>query len=602
MLVGPEAPLPEVVRRRVRGVAITLVIAALMLVVSGCGGTQKNPAPPPPPAITVSTLVPSFVVAGGTNFSLFVNGSGFTSSSVVLWSGNAVPTTFGTSAILTASISSALIAAPGTVTITVNDSSPGATSNAVPFGIASPAAATAGVIQLITVAPDGSAADGDSLVAPAISADGRFVAFQSAATNLVSGPASGFQDIYLRDTCLGSAPPGCTPGTARISVTSTGLPTNGHSRNSAISAAGRFVVFDSSATNILPGTTVCGGTACVFLRDTCSGAAAGCSPGTILISVAMDGTTANGGSPSISADGRFVAFDSSSTNVVPGDSNGAEDVFVRDTCFGASGACTPHTSLVSVSSTGAQGNTDSHTSAASATGRFVVFQSFASNLVANDTNAQPDVFVRDTCAEAASPCIPSTTRVDVATDGTQSNNSIFPTTPSITADGRLTAFASNATNLVSSNVVSGNVYARDTCAGAPAGCTPATTLISLANDGSLGNCASPSQGQSISANGRFVAFDSIATNLVPGDTFPACGFEDIFVRDTCFAASPGCLPSTVRVSVANNPNPQTQANAFSGFPAITADGHYLVFLSAATNLLPEATNGHRMVFLAKTGF
>jgi len=105
----------------------------------------------------------------------------------------------------------------------------------------------------------------------------------------------------------------------------------------------------------------------------------------------------------------------------------------------------------------------------------------------------------------------------------------------------------------------------------------------------------------MTASGRFVAFDSIATNLVPGDTFTACSFEDVFVRDTCFAALAGCTPSTVRVSVTNTPFPQSPGNAPSGQPAISADGHYVVFLSSATNFTSTA-NTHSMVYLAKTGF
>jgi hypothetical protein len=156
--------------------------------------------------------------------------------------------------------------------------------------------------------------------------------------------------------------------------------------------------------------------------------------------------------------------------------------------------------------------------------------------------------------------------------------------------------------LVSQNVNGkGNVYVRDTCTGAPAGCVPTTSLASLANDGTVANCGSPSQGVSMSSDGRFVAFDSIATNLVPGDGFPACSFEDVFVRDTCFGVTTGCVPSTVRVSVTNQPNPETPGFSISGYPAISGDGHYIVFLSASTNFF-AGTNGNQMVFLAKTGF
>jgi hypothetical protein len=194
--------------------------------------------------------------------------------------------------------------------------------------------------------------------------------------------------------------------------------------------------------------------------------------------------------------------------------------------------------------------------------------------------------------------------VDVTASGAQPDKSVLNSViPAISGDGRVVAFGSSTTNLVSLNVGNpGNVYVRDTCTGAAPGCAPTTNAVSLANDGSVANCGSPSQGLTMSSNGRFVSFDSIATNLVPGDTFPACGFEEIFVRDTCFGVASGCAPSTVRVSVTNSPNPETQANDISGYPAISGDGHYVVFLSAATNLVPGGTNGHDMVFLAKTGF
>jgi hypothetical protein len=128
----------------------------------------------------------------------------------------------------------------------------------------------------------------------------------------------------------------------------------------------------------------------------------------------------------------------------------------------------------------------------------------------------------------------------------------------------------------------------------------ATTLASLGNDGSVGN--NGSSNQSMSNTGRFVAFSSLSSNLVPGDTFPAGGFKDIFVRDTCFGVSSGCVPSTVRVSVTTPPL-SAQADDISDYPSISGDGHYVVFLSAAKNLIAGAPgNGHAMVYLAKTGF
>jgi len=589
-----------------------LTLVALALMAWGCGGGQSTGPPPPPPKIALNNLAAyysvtsqmnlTYAIAGEGAFTLLANGSGFTPTSVIEWNGTPLATSFGDSSDLAAAASASLIATPGTVSVTVSDSSSGATSNAVPFGIASPAAATAGVIQLITIALDGTPANANSLVAPSINSDGRYVAFQSAATNLVAGPASGFQDIYLRDTCLGSsAPPGCTPSTTRISVTYDGSPTNFHSYDSSVSADGRFVAFDSEATNILPNTESCGNT-CAFLRDTCNGAPAGCVPATTLISVATDGTTAGGANPSMSAGDEFVAFNSNATNIVEEATNGVGDAFVRDTCFGAQAGCTPSSTLVSVPSTGAQaGNARSGLPAISSTGRFIAFQSWATNMVPNAT-VVPGDFWRDTCIGAPQPCTPSTIRVDVAAGGSQPNNDVFNNSiPAISSDGRLVSFSSTATNLVPTNVGGmGNIYVRDTCTAAPAGCVPTTSLVSLGNDGSPGNSSSGNQG--MSTDGRFVAFASLASNLVPGDTESAGGFRDIFVRDTCFGVASGCVPSTVRVSVTNAPNPETQANNISDYPAISGDGHYVVFLSSATNLVPGGTNGYGMVFLAKTGF
>jgi Tol biopolymer transport system component len=131
-------------------------------------------------------------------------------------------------------------------------------------------------------------------------------------------------------------------------------------------------------------------------------------------------------------------------------------------------------------------------------------------------------------------------------------------------------------------------------------CTPSTVIASLGNDGSISNAGE--NHPSISATGRFVAFASLASNLVPGDTFPINGWKDIFVRDTCFGAPASCTPSTVRVSVSNAAGFAVQSNGINDYPQISKDGHYVVFLSASTNYLSTPGNGYDMVFLAKTGF
>jgi Tol biopolymer transport system component len=248
-------------------------------------------------------------------------------------------------------------------------------------------------------------------IQPAISADGRFVAFTSDASNLVPGLKYG-TDVFVRDRLARV--------TRLVSVGAAGEG-NDYSTEPAISPDGRFVAFSSLATNLVPGVSEGN----VFVRDLLAGV-------TQVVSVGAAGR-ATGGSftPSISAGGRFVAFASAASNLVPGDTNGAWDVFVRDRLAGV-------TRRVSVASNGRQGNGTSDWPAISADGRYVAFNSAASNLVASDSNDALDVFVRDRLAGL-------TRRVSVGAAGQANGDSFQPT---ITADGRSVAFHSIASNLV----------------------------------------------------------------------------------------------------------------------------------------------------------
>lgn len=595
-----------------------ILIAILFLAAAGCGGSAGSGGggggtkPPPTEKITLdpgiftsygegNPLNNVFAIAGQAGFTLQTSGTGFVSTDVLEWNGTPLPTVSSDSQDIFATVSAPLIAQPGTVTLQVKDTATGVVSNTEPFGIASPAALTAGVVQLITIAQDGSPANDETLVPPAISATGRFVSFQDKATNLAPGPASGKAEIYERDTCIG-APQGCVPSTIRITVTSDGSAVNDHSRRSAVSADGRYVAFDSQATNLLPNTGICGPPMmCVFLRDTCIGAAS-CTPSTRVISVAIDGSVSTGEVDSISPDDRYVAFDSPATNIVAGDTYGkTAQQYVRDTCNGAPPGCTPSTIAVSLSSSGAFGNSTSYDAAPSSNERYIAFLSGSTNFAPGTPGDSLHLFLRDTCI-GASGCTASTTQEDLAPDGYPPNwatDNGQP--PAISSDGSVIAFASGASNLVSTTLgATINVYARTTCVADAANCTPLTSLVSLGNDGSIPN--SPSANVSISSNGRFVAFMSLASNLVPGDVDGPGATQDIFVRDTCYGAPAGCTPSTVRVSVAISQGIGTQANQGCDYPKMSADGHYVIFMSAATNFLPGAGNGHTMVYLAKTGF
>ena len=343
----------------------------------------------------------------------------------------------------------------------------------------------------------------------------------------------------------------------RVSVAGDGTQGDGDSLVPSLSADGRFVAFESGARNLAPGDA--NGATDIFVHDRQSGA-------TELVSVADGGGGGNRDSldPSLSADGRIVIFRSNADNLVPGDANGTTDLFVRDLQAGT-------TELVSVASDGTQANTYSFESSLSADGRFVAFRSLADNLVPGDANDATDILVRDLQAG-------TTELASVAGDGTQANNNALD--PSLSADGRFVAFYSLADNLVPGDANGAyDVFVHDRQTGG-------TELVSLAGDGSQGN--GNSYQTSLSANGRFVAFISEADNLVPGDTN---GIADIFVHDRQTGA-------TERVSVAGD---GTQGNRDSFTPSLSADGKLVAFESLADNLVPGDTNDAFDVFVAEVG-
>jgi archaellum component FlaF (FlaF/FlaG flagellin family) len=268
-----------------------------------------------------------------------------------------------------------------------------------------------------SVAWDGSQGNGNCSV-PSMSADGRFVSFQSASANLVVGDTNGKLDVFVRDRL--------TAATNIVSVASGGIVQgNSDSYNSALSADGRYVVFDSQATNLVAGDT--NAASDVFVRDRLTGT-------TTRVSITSGGVQANNATvfPKISADGRYVVFASYASNLVPGDANGSEDVFVRDTLFGT-------TTLVSVTSAGVQGTGPSADAVICPDGHSVAFGSDAPNLVSGDTNAMSDTFVHNMLTGV-------TSRISVPPSGGQQNASSMA--PDISADGRYVSFSSYSTNLV----------------------------------------------------------------------------------------------------------------------------------------------------------
>jgi len=380
----------------------------------------------------------------------------------------------------------------------------------------------------------------------AISADGRFVAFQSASTDLVASDTNGCEDVFLRDRDSGV--------TRRISLATDGTQGNQNSADPAISADGRFVAFASLSGNLVPFDT--NQHTDVFVRDRLAGTLE-------LVSVSSTGVQGNVYSwfPSISADGRYVAFSSRSINLVPGETNGSiEDIFVRDRQAGT-------TERVSVDSGGILGNLPSLFPSISADGRYVAFTSQATNLVPGDRNGEIDVFVHDRQTG-------TTVRASVDSSGVQADTE--SNAPQISADGRFVVFWSPATNLVPGDTNScSDVFVRDLQG-------ETTERVSI-NTGE-GQANLPSGSASISGDGRLVAFWSRATNLIPNNwTFQ----EQVYVRDRLLGTT----------EMASLDSAGTQANHHCADPSISDDGRWVAFRGLATNLVPDDTNGTFDIFV-----
>ncbi len=343
-----------------------------------------------------------------------------------------------------------------------------------------------GAITRVSVATGGIQSNGDSSV-PSISADGRYVAFQSPAGDLVTGDTNSAFDVFVHDRN--------TQATTRVSVNSSGGQADSGSYTAAISGDGMFVAFSSDATNLVPGDT--NGATDVFVHDRTSGA-------TTRVSVATGGIQSGGGmKPFLSTDGRYVAFESSATDLVTGDTNGVSDIFVHDRLTGT-------TTRVSVALGGVQATGGSYDPSISGDGRYVAFYSFAADMVVYDTNGVSDVFVYDRNTQ-------TTAMVSINTDGTEGNGPSGD--PSISADGKCIAFASLATNLGSGDtngVKDIFLYGRT---------SGVTTRVSVGTGGT--EATGQSSNPSVSGDGRKVAFSSQADDLVPGDG-NAC--DDVFVH------------------------------------------------------------------------
>ncbi len=380
---------------------------------------------------------------------------------------------------------------------------------------------------------------------PVVSADGRFVAFDSTASDLVPDDTNNARDVFVKDLRTGTL--------ERVSVGVGGLQGDGDSELPAISDDGRFVAFRSLA-NLTPGLNL---VSQVFVRDREAGTTELVSRSTI----GATGDLASASTVAISGDGRFVAFASEARNLVPEDvgfDNNIVDIFLRDRLTGT-------TERVSRGLGNTQPDNNSQQPGVSDDGRYVVFLSVASNLVAGSAGYAVYAYDRT---------LGTTELVSVDPTGGPANH--VSAQPRISGDGRVVAFLSMASNLVpgdTNNLF--DVFVRDRS-------VARTERLTLGTAGQQTNGASADI--DLSRDGRFVSFISAATNLVPNDTNDA---QDAFVHDRHTRV-------THRISLTPL---HTEANADSHWTTISNGGRVVAFGSTATNLAPDDTNASQDVFV-----
>lgn len=403
--------------------------------------------------------------------------------------------------------------------------------------------------ELVSADALGQVANGDSW-RPDGSLDLRFVVWGSKASNLVANDANGVVDVFLRDRATGV--------TTRMSEGPGGTEANGASQLPKVSGAGRYVSFMSLASNL--GASDVNGTWDVYLVDRANATITRAS--TSLGGGETDGTSfANG----FSGDERWMAISSLATNLVANDTNAARDLFVRDLVAGGPWI------RVSTDALGNEGDGPTIRSTFSYDGRFIAFESWAANLVAGDTNGQMDVFVRDLVSGVV-------TRESVGNGGIESDG--ISDGPWISGDGRWVGFASYATTFVAGDQNNASeVFVRDRELGV-------TSLISVPLAGPVPNLDSHLPG--LSFDGRFVSFNSMASDLIVGDTN---GVGDVFLADRATGV-------ITRVSLVPPALGGGEGDGLSIFPILSRTGDAVVYESSATNFAPPDANGVRDIFVS----
>lgn len=442
-----------------------------------------------------------------------------------------------------------------------------------------------GVTHLVSASRRGEPGDAASNSA-SISGDGRFVAFESNAENLVSsktyegedissGDLSGY-DVFVADRARHTL--------QAVSVAPSGGPANGESGVAFMSGNGRYVAFESLASNLVKGDT--NGAADVFVRDlvthrtelvsvTSSGAQQQLDPVAKLEDPSRLGCSCYM-FPTLSYDGRYVAFSSSASNLVAGDHNNAVDVFVRDRKKG-------RTERVSVDSSGREQETNAGDSSENARflnpsisgdGRFVSFRSSAGNLARDDNNRSYDMFVHDRVTRTTERITSAPGPANVEDDDQPYYVQPDPgVSKALSFDGRYVAFSASPLPTVGPSEVHIFVYDRK---------TGRTKQVDVSSSGQRGEYGPGDSARSpaVSADGRYVAFLSAASNLVAGDEN---GATDVFVHDQKTA-------TTIRLTGAPAAGEGPCEDCGSSRPSISADGSIVAFESTLVNaaLAPDS--------------
>ncbi|MCB2188334.1 MAG: hypothetical protein KQJ78_18090 [Deltaproteobacteria bacterium] len=411
------------------------------------------------------------------------------------------------------------------------------------LGAGAAAPAQAQTTELVSRPADGAQTDHHS-VSPSPSASGRWVAFTSLATNLVPGDTNGVRDVFVKDRRTGAV--------ERVSVSSSGEEGNARSDYPNISDNGRYVAFISEAGNLRAGGLV--GQYDYFVHDRQTGETTWVGPGPFT----WRGVTYRW-APAISADGRYVVYATGEPNAALGDNNTWCDVYLWDRDTGA-------TELVSVSNTGDPGDADSGEPDVSDDGRYVVFASETTNLAPGAPSGFAELLLRDRQAN-------QTTRVSVNSAGEAANGDA--NTPYLSGDGGYLVYLSWATNLAGPKTVATiQVFGHDLVSGETSG-------ISVQLDGTLNGARS--YAPRVSADGRYVAFNSENANLVSGDNNNQ---TDVFLRDR----------QTATTRLVSRATDGTQSNGYNNSADISADGSTVVFDSTATNLAPDDTDGFADIY------